>query len=73
MGEGEQAMSCFEGMEREDLSPDVVTSFCILKTCGDIRLADRGETIHDEIVKYGLLGVNVELGIFPWWICMPGV
>ena len=62
-GQGEQALKCFERMQQEDLSPDWVTFACILKACGTIRAAEKGEQIHDEINRQGLLENNIVLGV----------
>ncbi|KAI5080295.1 hypothetical protein GOP47_0005774 [Adiantum capillus-veneris] len=61
-GQGEQAFKCFEKMRREGVFPDVVTFLCMLKACGSIGAADKGEQIHHEIARQGLLVTNVELG-----------
>ncbi|KAH7421810.1 hypothetical protein KP509_13G076800 [Ceratopteris richardii] len=61
-GEGEEALKCFQQMQNEGLSPDAVTFACILKACGSIGAIDKGEQIHYEITKNGLLGSNVILG-----------
>ncbi|KAI5072845.1 hypothetical protein GOP47_0012951 [Adiantum capillus-veneris] len=57
-GQGEEALQCFEWMEREGLSPDAVTFSCILKACSSIGAAHKGELIHDEIKRRGLLSAN---------------
>eukprot|EP00250_Pteridium_aquilinum_P020259 c24766_g14_i3 orf=338-1072(+) len=44
-GQGEQALNCFEQMQREGLSPNTVTFTCILKACGNIGAADKGKQI----------------------------
>ncbi|KAH7283110.1 hypothetical protein KP509_35G061000 [Ceratopteris richardii] len=59
--EGMQAVSCFEGMQREGVAPDVVTFICVLKACGSIQRVDKGERVHDEIAKRGLLQGNLQL------------
>jgi pentatricopeptide repeat protein len=52
-----EALNCLEQMQKEGLSPNVVTYICILKACGSIGAVDIGERIHDEIVRRGLLEV----------------
>jgi pentatricopeptide repeat protein len=56
------ALSCFERMQWEGISPNGVTFTCILKACGNIRAIDKGKQIHSEIVNRGLLSENVVLG-----------
>eukprot|EP00250_Pteridium_aquilinum_P021176 c25050_g14_i1 orf=1-204(-) len=55
-GQGEQALKYFEGMQREGLCPDTLTFSCILKVCGSLGATEKGNKIHVEIVKKGLLG-----------------
>ena len=61
-GQSDNAMSCFEQMVNEGLSPDPVTFICILKACGRMRAIDKGKQIHNEIIKRGLLETNLMLG-----------
>eukprot|EP00250_Pteridium_aquilinum_P018843 c24218_g12_i1 orf=1-438(+) len=51
----EKALNCFRQMQLEGFSPDAVTFVCILKACGNIKAAHKGQEIHAEIVKMGLL------------------
>ncbi|KAI5056070.1 hypothetical protein GOP47_0029591 [Adiantum capillus-veneris] len=62
LGEDEQALKCFEQMQREGFSPDAVTVACILKGCSSMGAADKGEKIHDEIVRQGVLGNDIMVG-----------
>ncbi|KAH7421346.1 hypothetical protein KP509_13G052000 [Ceratopteris richardii] len=62
VGQGAQALMCFEQMQEEGLSPDAMTFACILKACGSMKVVDEGEKIHEEIVRWGLLKNNVVLG-----------
>ncbi|KAI5066526.1 hypothetical protein GOP47_0019150 [Adiantum capillus-veneris] len=61
-GLGEQALSCFEQMQQEGLKPNDVTFLCILKACGYLGATEKGEHIHDEIARQGLLGNSLVLG-----------
>ncbi|KAI5060776.1 hypothetical protein GOP47_0025196 [Adiantum capillus-veneris] len=61
-GRGEQALNCFEQMQREGVSPDAVTFACVLQACGITGAVDKGEQIHKVISKQGLLAHNVVLG-----------
>ncbi|KAH7432577.1 hypothetical protein KP509_07G028700 [Ceratopteris richardii] len=58
----EQALKCFERMQDDGLSADAVTFLCILKACTNLGAAERGEQLHDEIAKQGLLGKDAVLG-----------
>ncbi|KAI5075032.1 hypothetical protein GOP47_0010993 [Adiantum capillus-veneris] len=60
-GQGEQALTCFEQMQEEDLTPNEVTFTCILKVCGMLEASKKGEWIHDQISKQGLLRDNITL------------
>jgi pentatricopeptide repeat protein len=51
----EDALSCFQQMQTEGLIPNDVTFICILKACGKRRGIEKGEQIHAEIVRCGLL------------------
>ncbi|KAH7366418.1 hypothetical protein KP509_18G077200 [Ceratopteris richardii] len=49
-------------MQSEGLSPNIVTFISILKACGSIRALDKGEQVHEEISRQGLLGKDCTLG-----------
>ncbi|KAI5063595.1 hypothetical protein GOP47_0022142 [Adiantum capillus-veneris] len=61
-GQGEQAISCFEKMQREGICPDKVTFTYILQACGSIGAADKGEQVHEMIAIQGLLENDIVLG-----------
>ncbi|KAI5064466.1 hypothetical protein GOP47_0021136 [Adiantum capillus-veneris] len=61
-GGDQDAVGYFEQMKHEGLSPDAVTFICVLRACGNMRALEKGEQIHDEIAKQGLLDTNTELG-----------
>ena len=61
-GQYYEAFSCLERMKSEGISPNGVTFICILKSCGGIRDIERGEEIHDDIKKRGMLKNEVVLG-----------
>ncbi|KAI5082665.1 hypothetical protein GOP47_0002408 [Adiantum capillus-veneris] len=61
-GYAEEALDCFEQMQHEGLHPDAVTFACILNACGSLGAADKGEMLHFEIVRLGLLEEDVVLG-----------
>ena len=60
--QGKEALQCFELMQIEGFSPNMVTFTCILKACGSIESDDNGQEIHSEIVKQGLLGKDTVVG-----------
>ena len=61
-GPGEKALSSFDRMQRQGVSPDVITFVCILKECCSIRAFEKGKAIHVEILKEGLLEKHVLVG-----------
>ena len=58
----EEALMCFEKMQLEYISPDIITFSCILKTCGSMKIIDKGREIHDHLVTIGYLEKHQELG-----------
>ncbi|KAI5062664.1 hypothetical protein GOP47_0023203 [Adiantum capillus-veneris] len=52
---GEEALNCFEQMKDKGLFPDAMTFSCILKTCGSLGAAMKGQEIHAEIARRCLL------------------
>ncbi|MCO5591883.1 hypothetical protein L7F22_045876 [Adiantum nelumboides] len=50
-GQGQQALFCFEQMQRESISPNEVTYVSILQACAVIGSLDKGKKIHDEISR----------------------
>ena len=61
-GKGHDALNYFEQMQQEGLSPKAVTYTCILKACGIVGAAKKGEQTHNEIFRQGLLGNDIMLG-----------
>ncbi|KAI5068895.1 hypothetical protein GOP47_0017240 [Adiantum capillus-veneris] len=61
-GKGQNALDCFECMQHNGILPDEVTYVCILKACAVIKAVGRGEKIHDEVSRQGLLDHNIVLG-----------
>jgi pentatricopeptide repeat protein len=54
--QGHNALKCFERMQREGCChPNVVTYVCILNACGNSGALSKGESIHEEIIRTGLL------------------
>ncbi|KAH7428560.1 hypothetical protein KP509_09G007000 [Ceratopteris richardii] len=61
-GQDEQALSSFERLQDEGLSPTSVTFASTLKSCGSLKAAEKGEKIHYEIERRGLLHNDHILG-----------
>ncbi|KAH7353034.1 hypothetical protein KP509_19G076100 [Ceratopteris richardii] len=55
-GYNEEAIDCYEKMKQDGSSPDDVTFACVLKACGSIGAFEKGEEVHAEIAREGLLG-----------------
>ncbi|KAI5080344.1 hypothetical protein GOP47_0005823 [Adiantum capillus-veneris] len=53
-GFAEEALSYFEKMQEEGISPDVVAFLCVLKACGKLGSAIKGEKLHADISRIGL-------------------
>ena len=50
-GQCHESLKCLEQMQREGISPTLITFICILKACGKIGAIDKGTWIHNEIMK----------------------
>ncbi|KAH7292861.1 hypothetical protein KP509_28G001700 [Ceratopteris richardii] len=61
-GLGDEALNCFEKMQREGHSPNAMTFACILKACGRTGATEKGREVHVQIVREGLLGKDRVLG-----------
>ena len=61
-GLGDEALTCFSQMQQKGLSPNTVTFLCILNACGSIGAAEKGEEIHTEVSRQGLLEKDTALG-----------
>lgn len=53
-GHGEEALSCFEQMQLENISPNCVSFVCALKACGSLGAIDKGQELHGMIESKGL-------------------
>ncbi|MCO5580162.1 hypothetical protein L7F22_034029 [Adiantum nelumboides] len=62
IGQGQQALECFQDMQLEGIRPNAVTYLCILKACAVLGAVDKGKQIHDEVSRQGLLERSVLLG-----------
>eukprot|EP00250_Pteridium_aquilinum_P021062 c25021_g11_i1 orf=1-684(-) len=54
-GNAEEVFNCFERMQHERFSPNIVTFICVLRACGTIGVINKGQAIHARILKEGLL------------------
>jgi pentatricopeptide repeat protein len=61
-GQDQEALNCFEQVESEGLSPDVVTFIGVLKACGSTGAIDKGKQIHKLIIDRSLLQRDILLG-----------
>ena len=60
-GQSHDAPDSFKRMRNEGLSLDVIMFICTLKACGSMGAIDKGNQIHDEVVKRKLLEKNIVL------------
>jgi pentatricopeptide repeat protein len=58
----DEALRFFERMQRQGVSPNSETFICALKACANIGSIRKGEEVHGEIERRGLLEGNVVLG-----------
>ena len=61
-GYAEQALRCFEHMKAEGISLDAASFVCILRACGMSGSITKGEEVHAEIDRHGLLDANLLVG-----------
>ena len=57
-GNNEEALTHFEHMEMDKISPDVPTFLTVLKACGNLGEAHKGQKIHVRVVMEGFLEGN---------------
>ncbi|KAH7446601.1 hypothetical protein KP509_01G064100 [Ceratopteris richardii] len=50
-----EVLKCFECMQTSGVCPDEVTFVYILKACGSIKALEKGEELHDLIIRVGML------------------
>ena len=55
-GHGQEALNCFEQMQRDGVSADMVTFLSALKACGSIGELEKGKEMHAKIIEQGILG-----------------
>ena len=59
---GVKALECFEEMKEDQISPNDVTFACVLRACSYVVARGKGQEIHEEIERQGLLERNLFLG-----------
>ncbi|KAH7294641.1 hypothetical protein KP509_27G011000 [Ceratopteris richardii] len=62
LGDGENALQCFDKMHEHGIIPNAVTLLCCLKACTSIGSFDKGAKIHSEIERQGLLQTDLAVG-----------
>ncbi|KAH7387900.1 hypothetical protein KP509_16G047600 [Ceratopteris richardii] len=60
--DGEKALICFEKMKADGVFPNATTFICCMRACSSIGAVDRGESIHVEVERCGLLEKDVAVG-----------
>ena len=53
-GLGEEALNCSVKMEAEGVKMDAITIVSVLKVCGNLGMAEKGQEKHMNLIKYGL-------------------
>ena len=61
-GSGHEALKCFKDMKQHNVSPAAITYVGVLKACGSVGSAEKGESIHAQIIKDGLLHEHISIG-----------
>ncbi|KAH7388370.1 hypothetical protein KP509_16G072300 [Ceratopteris richardii] len=61
-GLAEEALKCFENMQDNGFLPDAITFICSLKACSELKALEKGEKVHAEVSKLGLLKNHIVLG-----------
>ncbi|KAH7387312.1 hypothetical protein KP509_16G016300 [Ceratopteris richardii] len=56
---GEEAFKYFEKMQLEGVSPNNITYVCVLKACGILGAADKGQELHTEIESRGFFNKDI--------------
>eukprot|EP00250_Pteridium_aquilinum_P030771 c42092_g1_i1 orf=3-356(-) len=61
-GFGQEALKQFQQMQFEGVAPNAVTFNCILRACGITHTLGKGQEIHSEIERQGLVKSNIVFG-----------
>ncbi|KAH7284302.1 hypothetical protein KP509_34G047900 [Ceratopteris richardii] len=60
-GLSHEALHCLEGMQKQGISPSAITYVFLLKACGRLGALQKGEQLHVEASRKGLLENNTVL------------
>lgn len=52
-GPNQQALTCFEELKLQGVSPSAITYTCVLEACSKIRAFEKGQEMHSEIITKG--------------------
>ncbi|KAH7315728.1 hypothetical protein KP509_21G062800 [Ceratopteris richardii] len=55
----DEALDSYELMQYEGLSVDGITYLCTLKACNMLGASDKGQRVHKQILRQGLLGSDI--------------
>ena len=58
----DEAFTCYDRMQIESVSPDVITFLCCLKVCAITGTLDKGQQIHSQITQNGFLESDLRIG-----------
>ncbi|KAH7429796.1 hypothetical protein KP509_09G066700 [Ceratopteris richardii] len=58
----EQILICFDQMQSEGLHPNHLTFVYSLKACGCLCLIEKGQIMHAEVARQGLIGNDIYIG-----------
>ena len=61
-GHGEQAIKCFEEMQIQGVNANARTFVCVLKACSSTGNIAKGEVIHAQIERQGLVKGDIFIG-----------
>ncbi|KAH7443713.1 hypothetical protein KP509_02G047700 [Ceratopteris richardii] len=62
MGLGEEALACFDDMQANGILPDGAAYVCALTACGTIGAAEKGQEIHAQADRDGLVREDIVVG-----------
>ncbi|KAI5076871.1 hypothetical protein GOP47_0008936 [Adiantum capillus-veneris] len=58
----DEAFDFFKRMQSEGIYPDAITFSCILIACGSVGSAEKGQRLHIEVIKLGLVEEDMVVG-----------
>ncbi|KAH7296040.1 hypothetical protein KP509_26G006200 [Ceratopteris richardii] len=58
----EEALFCFDQMQAEGVSPNMVTYACSVNACGNIGALEKGSEIHADASRKALLELDLSIG-----------